>query len=99
MRLRINWTSESERTFQQNIDYLGKEWDYGVLMNFLDRVEEVLEHIRTNPQLFPLERPNENVHRCVIHERIVLYYRIVDDETIDLLTFWNTSQDPDKLKK
>lgn len=98
MSVRINWTTESERTFNQNVDYLSKEWDTLVLNSFLDRVEEALEHIRSNPKLYPLHRPQENVHRCVIHERVILYYRIVDDETIDLLTFWNTAQDPDKLK-
>jgi plasmid stabilization system protein ParE len=98
MNRRINWTAESERTFNQNLDYLTKEWDAVVLNSFFDRVDEVLELIRSNPELYPLHRPEENVHRCVVHERIMLYYRIVDDHTIDLLTFWNTTQDPDKLK-
>lgn len=98
MSRQINWTSESERTFNQNLDYLSKEWDVSILNSFLDRVEEVLERIRSNPKLYPLHRPKENVYRCIIHERIILYYRIVDDSTIDLLTFWNTAQDPDKLK-
>jgi hypothetical protein len=98
MSVRINWTTESEKTFSQNLEYLSKEWDAVVLNNFLDRVEESLVLIKSNPKLYPLHRPNENVHRCVIHERITLYYRIVDDQTIDLLTFWNTAQDPDKLK-
>ena len=98
MSVHLNWTSESEETFKQNLDYLSKEWDAQVLNSFLDRVEEALEHVRSNPKLYPLHRAGENVRRCVIHERIVLYYRIVDAETIDLLTFWNTSQDPNKLK-
>lgn len=98
MSRRINWTTESERTLSQNLEYLSKKWDVSVLNSFLDRVEEALEHIRNNPKLYPLQRPNENVYRCVIHERIILYYRIVDDSTIDLLTFWNAAQDPDKLK-
>jgi hypothetical protein len=34
----------------------------------------------------------------VCTQRAILYNRIVDDETIDLLTFWNTAQDPGKLK-
>lgn len=98
MSLRINWTTESERTFSQNLDYLSKEWDAHVFNSFLDRVEETLDRIRSNPKLYSVHRPNENIYRCVIHERIVLYYRLVDDRTIDLLTFWNTAQDPDKLK-
>ena len=96
--MRINWTPESEKTFRRNVEYLSNEWDVIVLNNFVDRIEQALEQIRTNPKLYPLHQINGNVHRCIIHERIILYYRIVDEETIDLLTFWNTSQDPDKLK-
>jgi len=98
MSVRINWTYESERSFGQNLEYLSKEWDAVVLNRFLDRVEEVLETIKSNPKLYPLHRPKDNVHKCVIHERIVLYYRIVDDGVIDLLTFWNTYLDPSMLK-
>jgi plasmid stabilization system protein ParE len=98
MSLRINWTSESEKTFNQNLEYLSKEWDNVVMNRFLDRVEEVLAKIKSAPRLYPLHSPSENIHKCVVHERIILYYKVVDDEVIDLLTFWNTYQDPAKLK-
>lgn len=35
MSVRINWTTESERTFNQNLEYLAKEWDTVVLNKFL----------------------------------------------------------------
>lgn len=98
MNLRINWTSESKKTFNQNLEYLSKEWNNVVMNGFLDRVEEVLGKIKSNPKLYPLHRPSENIHKCVIHERIILYDKVVDEEVIDLLTFWNTYQDPNKLK-
>jgi len=98
MSIRINWTSEAEKTFNQNLEYLSKEWDVIVINDFLDRVEETVETIRSNPKLYPLHRTHENVHKCVMHERIILYYKVVDEEVIDLLTFWNTYQDPDHLK-
>jgi plasmid stabilization system protein ParE len=98
MSFRINWTTESEITFIQNLEYLSKEWNSVVLNQFLDRVEEVLERLRSNPKLYPLHRTKDRVYKCVINERIVLYYKIVDDEVVDLLSFWNTYQDPSKLK-
>jgi|SRR5688572_1407207 len=94
----LRWTSESKKTFNQNLEYLSEEWDNQVINNFLDRVEEVLEQIRSNPELYPLHRPSDQIHKCVVHKRIILYYKIVDDKHIDLLTFWNTYQGPDKLK-
>lgn len=98
MNRRLNWTSESEKTFNQNLEYLAKEWDNVVLNEFLDRVEAVLEKIKSNPRLYPKHKAESSIYKCVIHERIVLYYKIVDEEVIDLLTFWNTYQNPDRLK-
>ena len=94
----LRWTSESERTFNQNLSYLEEEWDYQVINNFLDRVEEVLKTIEVNPQLYPLHRSRDTVRKCIVNKRITLYYKVIDDQHIDLLTFWNTYQNPDKLK-
>src|SRR5271166_1019585 len=93
----INWTSRGELTFYENIEYLEQEWNNAVINQFLDRVGAVLDKIRTNPFLYPLHKPSQNIRRCIINGRIILYYRIIDAATIDILLFWNTSQNPDKL--
>lgn len=98
MSYQLRWTPESTQTFNQNIEYLSTEWDSKVLTNFLNRVDEVLKLIEENPLLYPVHRVSANVHKCVVHKRLIVYYRIVDHERIDLLTFWNTYQDPSKLK-
>lgn len=92
------WTAESKKTFDQNLEYLAKEWNNQIMNNFLDRVEEVLEQIIKNPQLYSLHRPADHVYKCVVHKRIILYYKIVNENHIHLLTFWNTYRHPDKLK-
>ncbi len=74
------------------------EWGDQVINNFLQRVEEVLKKVKENPQLYPIHRSKDKVHKCVVSKQIILFYRIVDNQSIDLLTFWNTYQDPDKLK-
>ena len=96
MTYSINWTLESEQTFYRNLEYLEQDWTYTVMNEFLDRVEDVISKIKINPQLYPLYK--RDVRKCVINERIVLYYRIVENKTIDLLTFWSTYQNPDNLE-
>jgi hypothetical protein len=86
------------RTFDKNLEYLAEEWNNPVINNFLDRVEELLEKIRSNHELYSIHHPVDKVYKCVVHKRLILYYKIVDVSRIDLLTFWNTYQDPDKLK-
>ena len=97
MSYSINWTSRGELTFNQNIEYLEQEWNNTVLNQFLDKVDAVLERISTNPFLYPFHKPSKNIRRCIINGRIILYYRIINDATIDILLFWNTYQNPDKL--
>jgi hypothetical protein len=37
MKYRVYWTSESERTFSQNLEYLAAEWDSIVINKFRKR--------------------------------------------------------------
>lgn len=71
MSYKVRWTLESKDTFNQNLQYLSKEWDHQVIGNFLDRVEEVLEKIRKNPELYPVHRVKDKVHKCVVNKRII----------------------------
>lgn len=78
MSYALHWTLEAEITFNKNIEYLSAEWNDEVLDSFLDRVEETLNTITQNPLLYSLHRPSENIRKCVINERIILYFRVVD---------------------
>ena len=97
MSYSINWTTQGEQTFNQNIEYLKREWNIVVLNKFLDSVEEILEKISSNPYLYSLLNSTKDIRRCILNGRIILYFRIVDNNTIDLITFWNTYQNPNKL--
>ena len=98
MSFSVYWPDDALISFTQNIEYLQRDWPSNVLSEFVNRIDEIIESVRTNPYLFPLHRPKDKIHKCVVHPRIVLYYKIVDRETIDLLVFWNTWQDPKGLK-
>jgi plasmid stabilization system protein ParE len=94
----VRWTSESKKTFNQNLAYLSTDWSNQVINDFLDKVEDAIKRIGQHPDLYPVHDKNLRIHKCVIHKRIILYYRIVDEFNVDLLTFWNTYQNPDSLE-
>ncbi|MFM8912018.1 MAG: hypothetical protein ACKOE6_03725, partial [Flammeovirgaceae bacterium] len=73
------------------------DWGNQVVNDFLNRVDEVLELVSVNPSVFPLHRPSEKIHKFIVNKRIILYFRIVNERQVDLLTFWNTYRDLDKL--
>ena len=97
MNYSLHWTEEAKKSFNQNLEYLSEQWDNQVINNFLDRVDGILSQIKSNPEIYSLHRKKDNVYKCVVHKRIILYFKIVGSNQIDLLTFWNTYQNPDKL--
>jgi plasmid stabilization system protein ParE len=96
--MKVIWTPEAAETFKLNIDYLQVEWEDQVALNFLDRVDEVVETIKSNPEIYPSINKKDNIRRCVIVKQISLYYKIVSNKQIDLLTFWNSYQNPERIK-
>ncbi len=97
MSFALKFTVRARNTYAQNLDYLQKEWGAAVAMQFIERVDTVLEAIRENPFLYSLYHPSKNIRKCVMHNRIILYYRIKGN-TIQILRFWNTYQNPEQLK-
>jgi plasmid stabilization system protein ParE len=85
--MKIIWTPEAKETFNANIEFLLIEWGDRVTADFLDRVDEVVSRIKSNPRLYPLVKREDQVHRCVVVKQISLYYRIVSDQQIDLIKF------------
>ena len=49
MSYSIHWTIRGEQTLDQNIEYLEREWNTAVINQFLNRVNDVLNKICTNP--------------------------------------------------
>jgi plasmid stabilization system protein ParE len=97
VKYHLSWTEEAIKTLNQNTEYLSSDWGNQVVNDFLDRVDEVLELVSLNPTVFPVHSVDNTVRRCIVNKRIILYFKIVDDKRIDLLTFWNTYRDPNQL--
>jgi len=96
--MRVIWTTEASEALNSNLDYLIAEWGAQVASEFLDRVDEVVDVIKSNPEIYPLINKNEQIRRCVVVKQITLYFRVVSTEEIYLLTFWNNFQNPEFLK-
>jgi len=98
MSYEILWSHRAELTIAQNMDYIAHEWNEKVLKSFFLDTEKVIQKIKLNPFIYPLCDSEINVRKAIINKRIVLYYQIIDNKTIELLTFWNTYRNPKDLK-
>ena len=92
----VNWSPQAKKDYWQNIDYLEAEWTFNDVVNFIEKVEHIINLIlKENIQFTPTNY--RKVNKVVITKQITLYYRM-NSETIDLLRFWNTYQDLENFK-
>ena len=99
MVYKITWSLEALSTYLLAIDYLEKVWTEREVKNFIRLVDDKLQLLITQPRLGRPSMKVKNVHRTVIHKRITLVYRHKPiKKEIELVTFWNNWQNPEKLK-
>jgi len=97
MNYKVFWTKEAEDTFNQNILFLGYQWGETVIENFINKTDSAIKTIKENPLLFPVINKKKAIHKCLVVKQVSLYY-VVKENRIDLITFWNNYQNPQKLK-
>jgi mRNA-degrading endonuclease RelE of RelBE toxin-antitoxin system len=99
MAIQVNWSAEAEVMFAKNVHYLQMEWSEKEVAKFVQQTEKVVKRLQEQPESYPLGKKNKKCRRARLNKYIVLFYSYhKTKEEITLLTFWNTKQDPDKLK-
>ena len=95
----VVWSDKAKRTYLDIIEYLNRNWTEKEIHHFIFRTDTVIEKIIFNPYLFKQHKNNPLIRQAVLHGTVLLIYQIsTDNETITLLTFWGTRQNPKKLK-
>ncbi len=97
MALKIYWTKRAEKTFDDVVVYLSKDWSEKVVQNFVRKTNNVIGHISEKPRMFPSSKKIK-IHIAVITKHNNLLYKITGTNQIDLLFFWDNRQNPKKLK-
>jgi plasmid stabilization system protein ParE len=92
----VIWSPAARITYYQILEYLLEKWTAKELEAFIDRTEEVINHICLNPLLYPYSRESDT-HKCVLVRQVSLFYR-VKTNAVELLVFWDNRQDPAKRR-
>jgi plasmid stabilization system protein ParE len=96
MSYQISWTEKARETYNQNLDYILQNWEEKVYLDFVTRVEAVINHIQQNPKMYVCINLERNIYRSVVTKHISLFYQL-NGSSISLLLFWNNFQEPEKL--
>lgn len=95
----IVWQPNAEITFEEEMDFILKKWNYKEVQKFKDLVYKKLSQLALNPGLGNF-KPELQIFSLVISKHTTLYYDFDEDsKIIDLHFFWNNLQNPDDLNK
>ena len=92
----IIWSPQAKKDYWENIDYLEVEWTYKDVVNFMEKVERIINLLSIKNIEF-ISTNYRGVNKVVITKQITLYYKI-DSKKLELLRFWNTYQDLQNFK-
>jgi plasmid stabilization system protein ParE len=97
MAKKIKWTIEAEAEFDKVILYLEQNWTDKEILKFISATNRVLNFISEFPLMFRKSK-KKNIHEALVSEHNLLIYK-VKKEHIEILTFWDTRQNPRRKKK
>ncbi len=94
---KIVFSHEANQRLKEIVLYLVKDWSVNSAAKFIDILDDKISHIKLFPLIYPTLEDNPDIHLCVINKQITLYYRI-DESSIKVITLFDTSSNPSKLK-
>ncbi|MBI3500503.1 MAG: type II toxin-antitoxin system RelE/ParE family toxin [Bacteroidetes bacterium] len=96
MAYKIIWSPEAIHTFDSVIEYLEAHWTHREIIKLIQRANDIEHLLEKNPYLFR-GSDKENIHEALVTKHNLLLYQINDEEKlVELLSFWDTRQNPKK---
>ena len=93
--MRAVWTPLGLKSLDKTTNFIEEQWNEDIAENFLDRLDERIEQLKTNPRIGPTYKQTE-FRQLLIHPLVTLYYELKSDHII-LALVWANKQDPDEL--
>ena len=85
IKVSFEWAIEAEKNFIETVDYILDNFGVDVALNFIDKVDAIIELIRINHNLFP--KIENDLHRCVISYQSSLTYKM-ENGIIYIVSFY-----------
>lgn len=99
MAYKVIWATEAVDTFDNIINYLSENRSRKEVSKFIDDVEHTVSLLEKNPFLFR-GSSKINLHEALITKHNLLLYQISENaKRVELLSFWDTRQNPKKKFK
>ncbi len=90
------WTDNALQELQATITYLEENWTEKEIRNFAAKLDNTLQLIKSNPELFP-NSDYIHIRRAVVTKHNIIYYSI-NERHIEIISLFSTQQNSSKRK-
>ncbi len=90
----------AEYKLKELTEYLSENWSYKVKKDFLAKLTAKIKQISLNPESCQKSMEFGGIYKCVVTKQTTFFYRVnFEKKEIEIITLFDTRQDPDKLKQ
>ena len=94
---KLEFSSRSIKEIRNIVDYLNVKWSERISKNFLSKLKRNIDLIQLNPELFPVSE-FEDLRKCVVSKQTSVFF-IIKNNTIYIVSVFDTRQNPNKIKE
>ncbi|MBC7439623.1 MAG: type II toxin-antitoxin system RelE/ParE family toxin [Flavobacterium sp.] len=99
MSYKLVWLPNSQITFNEEIDFIIRKWNFKEAVIFSELIDKELERLVSNPEIGRFN-PELNLYSLTISKQTTLYFNYDKKiKIIDLYFFWNNQKNPNDLIK
>ncbi len=80
----IRWADDATADYHSIVEYLLKYWDIEIASRFIDIVNHKVKQLSLHPEIGIRSTREKNVRSILITRHSRLYYRIVENQIIEL---------------
>ncbi len=98
MNVFLSELAESKLT--QLLAYLLEEWNVKTRNKFIQKLTDKINQISSQPDSCTKSTEYEGLYKCVVTKQTTFCYQVlVESNEIEIITLFDTRQNPDKLNK
>ena len=98
MKRMVVITPKVQSEMKTIFDFLQSKWNENTKIEFANKINDILQLLVDNPELFPVSRFNRKIRKGVITKQTSLFYHF-DNKHIVVVAVFDIRQDPTKIKK
>lgn len=95
---KVIFSKNAQFNLEDLLEYLKYNFSLRIQTKFIEKLNKVIFLIKKDPEIFPITNKNFNFRRCVLSKQTTIYYTFNDQE-INVLSFFDTRQNPKKINK